>query len=306
MKAYCLPIVLYGLLLSVLAQAQSPEWAPIGAVWHYGWTITENTTIQYQRLEVTGDTLIQGETFRQIESLNISVAGDTSYSNVYTFARNDSIFQYSPELDTLGLLFYNGLGIGDSIQITTLDTIFAAIKPSEIFVVDTILPIPVNDTVFQQYGLSSPNGDEFFFVKHIGKFTGYLPPFGPDYCCITPLEVPILQLRCYDSGNELFPFSSDACDQLTATREAAHVLPLGLYPNPARTELNIYLPPADLPPDGQLRVLDAQGRELQRWAAPRGDVTHVLPLPANWPPGMYVLQYLSQGQVRSSRQWVKQ
>jgi hypothetical protein len=193
MKGYCLPI-LCGLLLSVLAQAQSPEWAPIGAVWHYGWTITENTTIQYQRLEVTGDTLIQGEVFRQIESLNIDVAGDTSYSNLYTFARNDSIFQYSPELDTVGLLFYNGLGIGDSIQITTLDTIFAAIKPSEIFVVDTILPIPVNDTVFQQYGLSSPNGDEFFFVKHIGKYTGYLPPFGPDYCCITPLEVPVLQL----------------------------------------------------------------------------------------------------------------
>jgi hypothetical protein len=155
-------------------------------------------------------------------------------------------------------VLYNGLGIGDSIQITTLDTIFAAIKPSEIFVVDTILPIPVNDTVFQQYGLSSPNGDEFFFVKHIGKYTGYLPPFGPDYCCITPLEVPVLQLRCYDSGNELFPFSSDACDQLTGTREAAHALPLGLYPNPAVDFIHLDQP--DLPIGASYQLWGGDGR----------------------------------------------
>jgi len=259
MKAYCLPI-LCGLLLSVLAQAQSPEWAPIGAAWHYGWTITENTTIQYQRLEVTGDTLIQGEIFRQIESLNIGVAGDTSYSNLYTFARNDSIFQYSPELDTFGLLFYNGLDMGDSIEILTLEPFIANedIRASVVFIVDTILPIPVNDTVFQLYRLSSLYGDEFFFVKHIGKFTGYLPPFGPDYCCITPLEVPVLQLRCYDSGNELFPFSSDACDQLTGTREAAHALPLGLYPNPAVDFIHLDQP--DLPIGASYQLWGGDGR----------------------------------------------
>jgi hypothetical protein len=89
--------------------------------------------------------------------------------------------------------------------------------------------------------------------------------------------------------------------QLVSTREAgAPPAPaLHLYPNPASEALYVLLKDERIAQrqGAQLRLLDLQGRPLRTWpAGPIDEVTSVLPL-QGLPAGVYVLQYVADGQV---------
>jgi hypothetical protein len=89
--------------------------------------------------------------------------------------------------------------------------------------------------------------------------------------------------------------------QLVSTREAgAPPAPaLHLYPNPASETLYVLLKDERIAQrqGAQLRLLDLQGRPLRAWpAGPFDEVTSVLPL-QGLPAGLYVLQYVGDGQV---------
>jgi hypothetical protein len=89
--------------------------------------------------------------------------------------------------------------------------------------------------------------------------------------------------------------------QLVSTREAgAPPAPaLHLYPNPASETLYVLLKDERIAQrqGAQLRLLDMQGRPLRAWpAGPIDEATSVLPL-SGLPAGLYVLQYVGDGQV---------
>ena len=89
--------------------------------------------------------------------------------------------------------------------------------------------------------------------------------------------------------------------ELVSTREAgAPPAPaLHLYPNPAAEALYVLLKDERIAQrqGAQLRLLDLQGRPLRAWPAGTFDeTTSVLPL-QGLPAGVYVLQYLADGQV---------
>ncbi len=89
--------------------------------------------------------------------------------------------------------------------------------------------------------------------------------------------------------------------QLVSTREAGAppVPALHLYPNPAAEALYVLLKDERIAQrqGAQLRLLDMQGRPLRTWpAGPIDEVTSVLPL-QGLPAGVYVLQYVADGQV---------
>jgi hypothetical protein len=89
--------------------------------------------------------------------------------------------------------------------------------------------------------------------------------------------------------------------QLVSTREAgAPPAPaLHLYPNPAAEALYVLLKDERIAQrqEAQLRLLDMQGRPLRTWpAGPFDEATSVLPL-KGLPAGVYVLQYVADGQV---------
>jgi hypothetical protein len=90
---------------------------------------------------------------------------------------------------------------------------------------------------------------------------------------------------------------------LVPVEEAASQEPpaMLLYPNPASDWLSVHLGEAGA--EGQLRIVDMQGRLVLNFEAPLGNTTYVLPL-TGLPPGIYTLQWLSAGRLVRAEQLV--
>jgi hypothetical protein len=56
--------------------------------------------------------------------------------------------------------------------------------------------------------------------------------------------------------------------------------------------------------EGQLRIVDIQGRHVLNFEAPLGNTTYVLPI-YQLPPGSYMAQWLTQGKVLRTQVFVK-
>lgn len=83
-----------------------------------------------------------------------------------------------------------------------------------------------------------------------------------------------------------------------ATRAAAAVRPLGLYPNPARSVVTIELPVAQAARPATL--LDLNGRIVRRWTVPARQASAGLPLDAV-PAGLYLLQVRGEDALYQQR-----
>lgn len=90
---------------------------------------------------------------------------------------------------------------------------------------------------------------------------------------------------------------------LVPVEEAASQEPpaMLLYPNPASDWLSVHLGEAGA--EGQLRIVDIQGRHVLNFEAPLGNTTYVLSL-TGLPPGIYTLQWLSAGRLVRAEQLV--
>jgi hypothetical protein len=76
------------------------------------------------------------------------------------------------------------------------------------------------------------------------------------------------------------------------------------YPNPATTQVSIYHGGHTFD-KGRFSIVDMQGRTLQEWTAPTGEMTAVINL-AQYPMGTYFVQYMEEGKVRCTKRVVKQ
>ncbi|MEM1215367.1 MAG: T9SS type A sorting domain-containing protein, partial [Bacteroidota bacterium] len=94
------------------------------------------------------------------------------------------------------------------------------------------------------------------------------------------------------------------CGLVDAVEPTAEGPALLLYPNPAQETLNVYLGDAGSE-QWTLQIIDAQGRQVGRYAAPIGHTTYLLPV-ADLAAGVYYLR-VSDARERTGKTyaWVK-
>ncbi|GJM34014.1 MAG: hypothetical protein DHS20C18_30150 [Saprospiraceae bacterium] len=80
---------------------------------------------------------------------------------------------------------------------------------------------------------------------------------------------------------------------------------LDIFPNPTTDYLNIYFRSSQHERQVSFRITDAKGRVIKTFQNQRSDLTFILPV-WNWTPGIYFLQYLEDGKIRSVKRFIKQ
>lgn len=94
------------------------------------------------------------------------------------------------------------------------------------------------------------------------------------------------------------------CHLTDATGEAdLPELELAIYPNPTSDYLNFQLRSVQNAGDASFRILNAQGQLVEQFENHAPSATYIVPV-WDWTPGIYFLQYLEGGEVRTSEKFV--
>jgi hypothetical protein len=95
------------------------------------------------------------------------------------------------------------------------------------------------------------------------------------------------------------------CHIVGAANEKQPETNLVIYPNPTTDYLNFYLRTPKTLKSADFRIVSAEGKVIKTFSSDNPDATFILPV-WDWAAGVYFLQYLEEGVVRGSEQFIKQ
>ena len=269
--------------------ADSVEWAPIGAKWWYnygvGVTIRSEGTLV---MESVGDTVIRSKRCRILT--NEGRIGDhiDQLESYYIHQNGDSILYYNAELDTFVLLY--------DFSSTAEDTVFL-LEPHS-FYGDSLIPLSVNNrkwidslglrTFDYTYLTEHTQQTLWLFSGHviekIGNVGQYFFPIIGNWCDAGCGE----GLRCYqDEHLSVNLVSGEPCEVITSVFSHTYDSP-SIYPNPASTYVDIQ----DLQNKiTRAMIYNSQGQIVHDSPPGRIDIAHL-------PPGFYTVLLLSRQQFQ--------
>lgn len=272
MKKIYLVLAVQLFALSLFAQA---EFAPAGAEWFYqstsGYTTAASTFDGFEQLRYTGDTLVDGRTFKKIDSrmFTRSTSRADRSSLHLLFQQADSVFEYYPETQQNHFLFRNNYAVGDVV----FD------ESGWVLTVQSIETLDFNGIQVRHFTIG--NG-------LITSPTGVYDRFGPEAGLFSSdpweriADEGTVRLRCYaDTGFPRAKLRNEPCDAILKPFDSGFTA--RFLPNPARDEAKIFI---DGIPTGLVRltVFDAAGRLiLEKNLTGQTDRISVRHLPA----GMY-------------------
>ncbi len=109
------------LLVLISYSGLSQEWAPMGATWHYTELEAFAPTVDFFKIKVTGTQLIHGKLCKRLTTNDIPIGNPISSTNNFTYEENDTVYWYSPDLDSLMIMYDFNAGVGDSWDLLLLD-----------------------------------------------------------------------------------------------------------------------------------------------------------------------------------------
>jgi len=252
------------LLFSICLIGQ--EFAPIGAVWHYDKRYNTNGNIDYITLTVEKDTVINGETCREIvksDQLGCRPRPDVEF----LFSRNDTVFIFDSVFNEFQILINfnaekgnfwetkvtNGYGEVDTATITVDSTSTTNINGLDLKV------------LFVNYYRIDEGGNPEVLVTKITEKLGAeylfrLHDYSTEICAGSSTQ----GLRCYEDSEIGFYSTglAESCDYtyLPTNVESIDLNSiLTLYPNPTREQVLIAM---DLKKELKYEIHDLTGQLL--------------------------------------------
>ena len=280
-----------------------PEFAPIGAEWHYDQTWAGRPYQGYYRLEVSGDTVIDKRTAQVIKSYHVDITGEThspvsnlfvssfdervwfyyrqGYNLLYDFQTEDlEVVTYSlplrghmyhtsewKEYPLVALAFDNNKIPDTTINGRTLKRL----KPSRIIGQDGLC-IEFGDTVIQKIGNLErgllPHPCPILRGGHYGK------------------------LRCYMDDEIMYQRINTNCDSLertTLSNDGAET-EIQIYPNPSGNYVKV-----NSPFNATVTIFSSTGHEVGTRRISKGQNEIDVKL---YPPGIYSLMFTTMDNLR--------
>lgn len=191
--------------------------------------------IAYQKLEITGDTLIQGHNCSVVSKNNsIPVVNDTEYDYEYIYESNDSIYWYNRFMQQFTLLYDFNANPGDVWEIKVYDCTFNV-------TVDSVNEANYNGTTRKVFYVSDPS---YYFSGKIIEGVGHTVSFFPRdiyYKCkynVAPDGQHINGLRCFQNDSIFLNFKKIPCDTtysfvVISNEKTNKPEKITIFPNPA-------------------------------------------------------------------------
>lgn len=238
---------------------ESSVWFEIGATWHYGYGEGAGThTAGYEKLEVTGDTIINSIEYRTINRIRV-FSNETIQvlENMYLRhdQENDQVYRH---LDSTEYLLYDfSAEKGDTITVKIID--WEEISYSHL-VVDSIRVEVFSDSIQRRVQYCHQiNNFQFYFggkrIEGIGSDMFLLPVNGLacDAGCAR-------HFRCYQDSKVVITNPNIGCEELVTSsyQEYSYLDKIKLYPNPTKGFL--YIENQSIFEVDRFELLDLTGR----------------------------------------------
>jgi hypothetical protein len=225
-------------VLSVLASAQTVDFAPVGATWVYtqrGFFPPPFSETPHV-VEVESKEMYQGQLCSKLVGLNEGTVSDP----LYVYTSNDSVFFYSDFSEQFELLYDFGAEPGESWIVNGLGTLNDC--DSLTVVVDSLSVREVSGVELDVIHVSYPDEPAFYewwdeIIIGIGNTMYLTPNFGF-------FEYPPMGIRCYTAGDTSLQFVTYPCDTtfiISSTADVEEAPTVHLSPNPFSTELQVEL-----------------------------------------------------------------
>jgi|GEM_PF-973014 len=248
------------------------KWLDPEAVWYYSTPYAYIQSEACTKVEVKGDTLIQGLTCKALLFKNTET--DRVVSTEYLHFRNDSVLYYNYYDKSFHTLYDFTAKVGDTVTVhknkfkPTDGFLWSDSIDSFQYILSGIDSIQVSETWLKRQKIKPVDNDSWLFassydtvayiVENIGS-TGYFFGRVP---YVTTMEN-IGMLRCYSDQTLQFknPNWDKACDFVNALVEP-QISTIRLYPNPANKEINIES--TDNKSILSVEIMDVDGRCLKQ------------------------------------------
>ncbi|MEN8156242.1 MAG: T9SS type A sorting domain-containing protein [Bacteroidota bacterium] len=248
-------------LISASGQDQS-IWFEDGATWHYGYGEGMGARSSgYERLEVTGDTVVNSIDYRIINRTRVYSTGVVhELENLYLRydSENDQVYRYNDSTEYL--LYDFSAEIGDTIIVKAISG-FGAISFCHLLV-DSIKIEVFSDSIQRrvQYCTETQNY-QFDFAGRIIEGIGsevFLFPVDELVCDAGCAN----HFRCYQDSKVVITNPNIGCEELVTSSRLGVSPPseLKVYPNPAQDLLYI----ESKNPISTVTILDLKGSEISK------------------------------------------
>jgi len=246
--------------ISASGQDQS-IWFENGATWHYGYGEGMDTpTAGYEKLEVTGDTIINSIEYRIINRIRV-YSNETIQELENLYLRHDQVNdQVYRHLDSTEYLLYDfSAEKGDTIIVKAID--WGDISYSHL-VVDSIRVEVFSDSIQRRVQYCHQiNNFQFYFggkrIEGIGSDMFLLPV--NDLACDAGCAN---HLRCFQDSKVVITNPNIECDGLVTSsyQDFSLLEDIKVYPNPAKDLLYIESKNAI----STVTILDLNGSEISQ------------------------------------------
>lgn len=219
-----IPLILFSILL------YGQDFAPDGAIWYYTYDPDITLDDGYQKIEVSGDTLIHNKTCKILQKTNIGYSHwhqeyyelDAGKNYIY---EKDSVVYFLRD-SSFHILYDFSAKAGDSYYSMSLKS---TCTDSFLVTIDSVTSTTFDNQILRKYHF-----DDYYFLEKIG-YPIYMFRFQIPCEQITGPHYPG-PLRCYND-NEFGTLSTDivaTCDYITSSNQIkANNQFIKIYPNPA-------------------------------------------------------------------------
>ncbi len=296
-----IPTAVIVVMLSMTTTAQ--QWAPIGATWHYPWTINSgppNPPISgYHLYESLLDTFINGQATRKVDS-----PFATNDGPFYTHDVEGLIFIYVPSSDSFDTLFNFNAVPGDRWSFVPLPFPLACSDESWVEVVDTGRTV-VDGLSLRWLAVDNHNILEDFeyvvpdtIIERLGPKNSFLLPH--EHCNTAVSPGLIGGLLCYEDAdiNYMRPGITDCTLGMGITNRSSPIV-LELFPNPGIDGFDLILP---IRAQGMTTVYDARGATV---LGPLSGISATHVDATTWPTGLYTVRFTPVIGPASAVTWMK-
>jgi hypothetical protein len=228
-------------LLSPLFLLAQVEFAPLGAVWYYGWPqLGAPIANKFVKVEVVDTVMIQGKFCKKLVSTD-GGCPDTWESEVYIYEENGRVYRL---LDSVFQLFMDfNAGPGESWATITIppdgnDTLIVRVD-SVSYVIHNGLQLKVQHVSYPNLSIGFPEGSIMewgrTFTDRFGNSTFFYPQIG---VC----DPHAGGIRCYSDDTLDVHFVNYACDTIMLFSDVDDLEDLPrfglLFPNPANSTVS--------------------------------------------------------------------